>query len=192
LNRAVFLDRDGVIIVDDDCITRVDQIRLIEGVPEALVKLKAAGYLLIIVSNQPVVARGLITQRDVIVVNNAMQQRIVAAGGCEFDGFYFCPHHPHASLDEFRIVCECRKPAPGLLFRAASEKTIDVKESFMVGDRITDIIAGKTAGCMTIQVLSGKHDAAPIMTTSPLDLSIKPDYICDDLMQATAWILRKK
>jgi D-glycero-D-manno-heptose 1,7-bisphosphate phosphatase len=192
MNRAVFLDRDGVVIVDADLITQIDQIHVIDGIPEALRRLKKAGFLLIIVSNQPVVARGLITETEVIALNDEIQHRIIQSGGCGFNGFYFCPHHPNATLQEFRIVCECRKPAPGLLFQAATDKAIDLKTSFMVGDRITDIIAGKNAGCTTIQVLSGMHEAAPIVTTGPIDLSIKADHICSNLLQAANWILEKQ
>ena len=192
MHRAVFFDRDGVIIADGDLITEIDQIRIIEGAQEALAQLKEAGYLLVLISNQTVVARGLMTEKEVIALNDEIQQRIIKTGGRAFDGFYFCPHHPHATLQEFRIVCKCRKPAPGLLLQAATEKTIDLKTSFMIGDRITDILAGKSAGCTTIQVLSGKHDAAPIITASPLDLSIKPDHLCNDVLQAASWILGKK
>jgi D-glycero-D-manno-heptose 1,7-bisphosphate phosphatase len=192
MNRAVFLDRDGVIIVDADLITRIDQIHVIDGVPEALSKLKRAGFLLIIVSNQPVVARGLISEHEVKALQNEVERRIVHAGGCGFDGFFFCPHHPKANIKEYRLVCDCRKPAPGLILKAASDNTIDVALSYMIGDRITDIIAGKNAGCSTVQVLSGMHAATPIQTSSPIDSSIKPDHICSDLLQASAFILNKK
>ena len=143
LKKAVFLDRDGVIIVDANLITRIGQIKVIEGVPEAMTRLKLAGFLLIIISNQPVVARGLISEEEVKALNNEIENIILKFGGPQFDGFYFCPHHPNANLENYRILCDCRKPAPGMLLKAASEKGIDVKRSFMVGDRITDIIAGK-------------------------------------------------
>ena len=189
LKKAVFLDRDGVIIVDTNLITRADQIKVIKGIPEAMTRLKLAGFLLIIISNQPVVARGLISEDEVKVLNNKIENIILKSGEPQFDGFYFCPHHPNANLENYRILCDCRKPSPGLLLKATSEKGIDIKKSFMVGDRITDIIAGKKAGCTTIQVLSGMHSSEPIQTSDAIDLSIKPDLICADLSEAASWIL---
>jgi D-glycero-D-manno-heptose 1,7-bisphosphate phosphatase len=105
----VFLDRDGVLIEDVDLVTSADQIRLL------LQSLRAAGFALVVVTNQPVVARGLATEEQVGEINAEIARRLAAQGAPGFDAFYFCPHHPRASLPQYRLDCDCRKPRPGLL-----------------------------------------------------------------------------
>jgi len=161
----------------------------LEGVPQALRSLKAAGFQLIIVSNQTVVARGLVTEEEVYAINAEMERLLEQAGAPHLDGFYFCPHHPNATLPAYRIACECRKPRPGLLLRAAREHNLNLGASFMVGDRITDIIAGARAGCWTVLVQTGEHQAPPIETIEPLDESVQPDYACANLSEVARWIL---
>src|SRR5579863_1608098 len=121
MKAAVFLDRDGVLIEDTHLATNVGQIRMLEGVPRALRQLKEADFRLIVVSNQTVVARGLATEREVEMMNERMDQLIRQAGGPMMDGFYFCPHHPKATLTAYRVNCDCRKPQPGMWLRAARE-----------------------------------------------------------------------
>lgn len=186
---AIFLDRDGVLIEDVHLLTNPGDIRILEGVSQALRSLKEAGFQLIVISNQTVVARGLITEQEVCAINVEMESLLEQAGGPHLDGFYFCPHHPNATLLAYRITCECRKPQPGLLLRAAREHTLKLGASFMVGDRITDIIAGARAGCQTVLVQTGKHQAPPIETVEPLDESVHPDYTCASLSEAAEWIL---
>lgn len=192
MNEAVFFDRDGVLIEDVDLLTTPDDIRIIDGTPQALRSLKEAGFRLIVISNQTVVARGLATEEDVYAINGEMQRLLEEAGGPRLDGFYFCPHHPNATLPAYRIACECRKPRPGLLLRAAREHDLDLGESFVIGDRITDIIAGARAGCRTVLVQTGEHEAPPIETVEPLDASVQPNGICANLVEAARWILGTK
>jgi len=187
---AVFLDRDGVLIKDIHLLTNPEDIRVLEGVPQALRSLKQAGFKLIVVSNQTVVARGLLTEQEVYAINAEMERLLKQAGGPHLDGFYFCPHHPNATLPAYRIACECRKPRPGLLLRAAGEHNLDLSASFMVGDRITDIIAGARAGCRTVLVQTGKHVEPPIETVEPLDELVQSDHVCADLKAAAEWILQ--
>ncbi len=189
MNKAVFLDRDGVLIEEVHLLTKPEQIRVLPGVAEALQKLKAAGFHLIVVSNQTVISRGLATEAEVKAVNSHMEKLLENAS--LLDGIYICPHHPNATLASYRKNCDCRKPQPGLLLRAAEERAINLKDSFMVGDRITDIIAGARAGCRTILVQTGNHLAPPIETVEPLDETIRPDYVCADLKAAAQWILKK-
>lgn len=189
---AIFLDRDGVLIEDVHLLTNPGDIRVLEGVPQALKNLKEAGFKLIVVSNQTVVARGLITEEDVFAINAEIELLLDQAGAPHLDGFYFCPHHPNATLPAYRIVCNCRKPQPGLLLRAAREHNLNLGVSFVVGDRITDIIAGARAGCRTVLVQTGKHDAPSIKTVEPLDESVQPDHVCADLRAASEWILKLK
>lgn len=189
LTPAVFLDRDGVLIEDVDLLTREDQIKLIPGVPQSLSLLHQAGYRLIVVSNQAVVARGLSTESEVQKLHHEIGRRITESGGPVLDGCYFCPHHPQAKLAAYRVSCECRKPRPGLLLRAAEEHRLDLRASVMVGDRLTDVVAGLRAGCRTIQVLTGRHSDPPIQTTEPLPEDVTPDHACSDLSAAVRWIL---
>jgi D-glycero-D-manno-heptose 1,7-bisphosphate phosphatase len=192
MNAATFLDRDGVIIDDVHLLARASDIRLLNHAPEALMALRRAGFRLIVASNQTVVARGLVTEQQVGELETEVERLLEQAGGPPLDGFYFCPHHPNATLPQYRVDCECRKPRPGLLLRAAREHTVELKASFMIGDRITDVIAGARAGCRTVLVETGKHSEPPIEVAEPLDQSIRPDHICADLAAAAVWILRMK
>ena len=190
MNAAVFLDRDGVLVEDVDLLTRAEDFVILDGVPRALGCLQRAGFRLVVISNQTVVARGLASENDVRALNVRLQQLLERAGGARLDAWYFCPHHPNATLPAYRVNCDCRKPRPGLLLRAAREHDLDLAASFAVGDRITDIIAGTRAGCRTILVQTGKHLDLPIQTSEPLDLAIEPDHTCADLEAATRWILK--
>jgi len=189
MNAAVFLDRDGVLVQDVDLLTRREDMRLLAGVPEALGLLKRAGYSLDVVSNQTVVARGMASETEVDALNECLQHMIEQAGGPRLDGWYFCPHHPKANVPAYRVNCECRKPQPGMLLRAARELGLNLSASYMVGDRITDIIAGARAGCRTILVQTGMHGQPPIETAEPLDVSVQPDFTCAGLPAAADWIL---
>lgn len=188
MKPAVFLDRDGVLVRDTDLLTRREAFEILPGVPEALRRLRNDGFRLVVTSNQTVVARGLISEEDVRALHQYLQQRLLDAGAPELDGWYFCPHHPKATLTSYRLDCECRKPRPGLLLRAAQDLDLELASSFAVGDRITDIIAGSRARCRTILVQTGKHLEPPIETGEPLDQTIRPDYVCADLQAAADWI----
>src|SRR5438094_4831233 len=146
MRRAVFLDRDGVLIEDVNLLTKREQIRIMPGVAQALERLKQAGFALVVVSNQTVVARGLASEEDVRGINVYLQQLLVQTGGPSLDGWYFCPHHPNATLAGYRMACECRKPGTGMLRQAAQEHDLYLLKSFAVGDRMTDIIAGARVG----------------------------------------------
>ncbi len=187
--RAVFLDRDGVLVRDVHLLTLPEQLELLPGVPRALQLLHDAGLALVVVSNQTVVARGLVTEAQVERVHRAMQQEISAAGGTLLDAVFYCPHHPHADVAAYRQDCDCRKPATGMLLEAASAHQLDLAASWMVGDRPSDIIAGRSAGCRTVQVMSGKHGAAPIISSRWQDVSTEPDFLCADLARAALVVL---
>jgi D-glycero-D-manno-heptose 1,7-bisphosphate phosphatase len=176
IHKAAFLDRDGVLVSDSGVVTDAGQFVLLEGVPEALWRLKRAGYLLLVVTNQAVVARGLISEKGLLRLHDALQDLLVTQGAPKLDAIYACPHHPNANLPEYRLECQCRKPRPGLLLQAAQENNVDLRQSFMIGDRLSDIAAGQRAGCRTILVQTGQHLAAPIQTVDPLE-STPPDYV---------------
>ncbi len=189
LRPAVFLDRDGVLIEDVNLLVRPNQVQLTDGAAWAVETLKEAGYQVVVVSNQTVVARGMATEDDVVAVHDWIQHLLIAAQSLPIDAFYFCPHHPNATLPQYRVVCQCRKPRPGLLLQAAAERDIDLVRSYMVGDRITDIIAGQRAGCQTILIESGRHLDPLIESLDPIDPLCRPDFVCADLRQAACLIL---
>ena len=191
MKRAVFLDRDGVLVEDAGLIVKPEQLKLLPGATEALQPLHRAAFSLVVVSNQAAVARGLIQETDVSQINARLERLLQMAGGPPLDGWYFCPHHPNATLAAYRVDCDCRKPRPGLLLRAALELALDLPASFMVGDRITDVIAGQRAGCRTVLVRTGMHLAPLIETVEPVDASMHPDHTCGSLAEAAEWILRK-
>jgi D-glycero-D-manno-heptose 1,7-bisphosphate phosphatase len=197
---AVFLDRDGVLVEDRGLLVDPAGIQILPGVPAALRKLKEAGFFLAVVSNQAVVARGLISLRDLDALNTRIRGLLQAAGAPPLDAAYFCPHHPEAALPQYRVVCDCRKPRPGSLLRAAREHGLDLAASFMIGDRMTDIAAGAAAGCRTVLLETGQHDAPPIVTAltpfpSPGGRGedvCRPNHTCADLPAAAAWILGER
>jgi D-glycero-D-manno-heptose 1,7-bisphosphate phosphatase len=189
--RAVFLDRDGVLIEDVDLLDTPERIRILPGVPRSLQRLADNGFKLIVVSNQAIVARGVLTEKEMLNLHAEIEQRLQEAGSPPLSGFYYCPHHPSASISKWRIRCECRKPRPGLLQKAASEICVDLKLSFMVGDRLTDALAGARAGCRSVLVETGMHEAPLIESPDLIDPSFRPDFICPDLGSAVDWILQQ-
>jgi D-glycero-D-manno-heptose 1,7-bisphosphate phosphatase len=185
---AVFLDRDGVIIRDVDLLVRVDQIELLPGAAAAVRRLRDARLPVVIVTNQPVVARGFVTEEEVLALEAVIEQRLGDAGAI-VDGFYYCPHHPRATLAEYRLACECRKPRPGMLLRAARELGLDLAASTMIGDRLSDVTAGRRAGCRTILVETGMHGAPPIESPDPPAPQTTPDHVVPDLVAAVDMVL---
>ncbi len=192
MNRAVFLDRDGVLVEDVHLLTRSEQIIVLPGVAQALRAFGEAGFKLIVVSNQTVVARGLASEAEVSAVNVHLEALLQRAGAPPLAGFYICPHHPNATLPQYRTDCQCRKPRPGLFLQAAREHDIVLPRSFAVGDRITDIIAGAKAGCRTVLMQTGKHADAPIESPEGIDAITQPDHVCASLAAAAEWILKQK
>jgi len=154
LRPAVFLDRDGTINVEKNYLYRIEDFEFIPGAQEAIRRLKDAGYLVIVVTNQSGVARGYFTLKDVHQLHEHMQAEL-AKYGTAIDAFYVCPHHPSEGGGEYKFDCACRKPAPGMLLQAASDFGIDLHRSFMVGDKVADIEAGQSVGCHTVLVMSG-------------------------------------
>ena len=155
MRKAVFLDRDGVLNKDPPHYAhRLDQLELIPRSGTAVKILNEHGYLVIIISNQSGVARGYYTEKEVSVFNNALLMKIREFGG-EVDAIYYCPHHPDSNIEKYKIECYCRKPNPGMLLNAAKEHDIDLGKSYVIGDKWSDIEAGKNAGCQAILVLTG-------------------------------------
>lgn len=153
---AIFLDRDGTINVDHGYIHEIDNFQFIEGAIEAMHELKKMGFALVMVTNQSGIARGIFSEDDFMQLTEWMDWSL-ADRDVDLDGIYFCPHHPEAAIEEYRQQCDCRKPQPGMLLSAQKELNIDMAASYMVGDKIDDMLAGKAAGVgRTILVRSGK------------------------------------
>lgn len=169
--KAIFLDRDGTINKYVGFLRNIDDFELIEGVAEAIRKINASGYLAVVVTNQPVIARGEITYKELKEIHNKMET-LLGLEGAYLDAIYFCPHHPHkgyeGEIPELKIDCECRKPKPGLFIKAAHELNIDLSRSYMVGDGENDIKAGKAAGCNTVLITDESKDMGQDMTVKSL------------------------
>ena len=170
--RAVFLDRDGTVNVYKGFLTNIDEFELIDGVAEAIKKINSSGYLCILVTNQPVIARGEVTYEELEQVHNKLET-LLGLQGAYIDGIYYCPHHPHKGYEgevpELKIDCDCRKPKPGMLYKAAKDFNIDLSKSYMVGDSENDIKAGTLAGCKTVLVGMTQHDMYDYGETDKLD-----------------------
>ncbi|WP_343087350.1 HAD-IIIA family hydrolase [Roseburia faecis] len=157
--KAIFLDRDGTINEYVGFLTDIKEFHLLDGVAEAIRKINASGYLAIVVTNQPIIARGEVSFTELQEIHNKMET-LLGAEGAYIDAIYFCPHHPDKGFEgervEYKISCDCRKPKPGMLLKAAEDFNIDLSRSWMVGDGKNDVEAGKNAGCKT--VLIGTED----------------------------------
>lgn len=153
--KAVFLDRDGTINRYVGFLREIDDFVLLPGAAEAIKKINALGYLAIVVTNQPVIARGEVTYSQLQQIHNKMET-LLGMEGAYLDGIYYCPHHPHkgyaGEIPELKFDCQCRKPKPGLLLQAARDFNIDLAGSWMVGDSENDILAGLAAGCKTVRI----------------------------------------
>lgn len=151
---AVFLDRDGTVIRQVELLHKPSQVKIFSGAAEAIGTLNRLGYLVVIVTNQPVVARGIIGPKEVDHIHAVMVDRF-GKKGARIDAVYYCPHHPQANVKKYRMACKCRKPAPGMILRAAKEHGIDLKKSFFIGDSTRDVLAGNRAKVTMILVRTG-------------------------------------
>lgn len=171
MQKAVFLDRDGTINKYIGFLRKPEEFELLPGVAEAIKKLNASGYLVIVVTNQPVIARGEVSVEQLNDIHNKMET-LLGLEGTYVDAIYYCPHHPDygykGEIRELKIVCECRKPKPGMLLEAAKDYHIDLHESWMIGDDKRDIDAGKQAGCKTAFIGSEKNDFDQDITVESL------------------------
>lgn len=149
---AAFLDRDGVLNEDRGYVHRWEDFSFLPGVIEALRQLQHKGYLLVVITNQSAVARGLCAEADVLALHERMRT-VLREQGIELAGIYHCPHHPQGSVPRYARACPCRKPEPGMILRAAQEHGIDLARSFLVGDKISDLEAGRAAGIPSLYLV---------------------------------------
>ena len=153
--KAIFLDRDGTINRYVGFLKDIDDFQLNEHVSQAIRKINDSDYLCIVITNQPVIARGEVTYDQLNMIHNKMET-LLGKDGAYIDGLYFCPHHPDSGFEkevrELKIDCDCRKPKPGMLYKASEDFNIDLSESYMIGDSDNDVLAGNAAGCKSIQI----------------------------------------
>ena len=159
-DKAIFLDRDETLIEDPGYINNPDQVKLLDGVAEALIELKDLGYKLIVVTNQSVVARGIVTEKILGEIHDRLKQ-LLAEKGAFLDRIYYCPYHPDGIVPKYRKESNCRKPNPGMLIRAADEMDIDLSQSWCIGNSSRDVEAGLRAGCKTILLDTPSHQRPP-------------------------------
>lgn len=174
---AVFLDKDGTLVEDVPYNVDPSRIRLTRGAGEAVRSLAAEGYRIVVISNQSGVARGFFAEAALTDVERHLRT-LLAAEGVELDGFYYCPHHPQGKVAEYAIACDCRKPQPGMVRRAASDLALELQSSWFVGDILDDVEAGRRAGCQTVLLDTG-HETEWIVT--PLR---RPSAVARDLPEA--------
>lgn len=192
IRPAVFFDRDGTLnemVYDEthgimDSPRLPDQVRLMPGASEAILRLRTLGFLIVVVTNQPGIAKGTLTEQSLRAVNDRLA-KLLHQQHAAWDFLYYCPHHPNAGTDNpFSCTCDCRKPRAGLFFKAAREHGISLRDSWTIGDGIVDIQAGHAAGCRTVLVTKLKLEQIERF----IHLNCEPDYCAGDLSQATGWI----
>jgi D-glycero-D-manno-heptose 1,7-bisphosphate phosphatase len=154
---AVFIDRDGVLIEDVDYLDDPGDIAILPGAAEGIAALNRAGWPVVIVTNQSGVARGLFSAATVELIHDRLLE-LLEGYGARIAAIYYCPHHPTSGLSGHGLECDCRKPRPGMLHKAAAELGLDLASSWMIGDRLTDLQAGAAAGCRTVLVRTGKGE----------------------------------
>jgi len=186
---GVFLDRDGTVCEEVGYVNHVSRCRLLPHSAEAIRLLNEAGRRIAIVTNQAGVARGYFRE-DMILAVHERVRGLLAEGGARVDGIYYCPHHPTAGEPPYRSACDCRKPLPGLVLRAARELGIDLARSYMVGDSARDVQAAQAAGVTPVLVLTGygrgewEHQRERF--------KVPPAYVAEDLLDASRWILARE
>jgi D-glycero-D-manno-heptose 1,7-bisphosphate phosphatase len=187
--RAIFLDRDNTIIEDPDgYLGDPAKVKLLPGAATAIASMGRMGYRIIVASNQSGVARGMFTEEDVQAVNDEMSRQLKEFGGASIDASYYCPFHPEATVSQFKMDHEWRKPKPGMLLQAAEDFSLDLGQSWMIGDMPRDIAAGAAAGCRTILIRDPDHPAPDNESNS---LPVSPNFIVKSLADAARIILRE-
>jgi D-glycero-D-manno-heptose 1,7-bisphosphate phosphatase len=175
--RAVFLDRDGVIIEDTGYIGDIARVKFLPGVGQAIKQLNSKNFKVIIISNQAGVARGYFSEEDVRAVNTHIQEKL-AEKQAAIDGIYYCPHHIEGVIEKYTVDCDCRKPKTGMIENAVRDFHIDLEKSFIIGDNASDVEAGRRAGCRTV-----------LITATGKGADAAADHSANDLPDAVKWLL---
>ena len=185
MNRACFIDRDGVLIKEKNYLGSPDQVELFPQTAEAIRLLKKNGFITVVVSNQSGVARGYFREKDIAEVE-ARISSLLAAENVSIDAWYYCCHHPDGIKPEYARHCECRKPAPGMFLRAADDLNIELADSFMIGDKYSDLNAATNAGCrMSVMVMTG-HGREELAKNKDKQ---RPVAVADNILEAVKHII---
>jgi D-glycero-D-manno-heptose 1,7-bisphosphate phosphatase len=179
MNKAIFLDRDGVLNEDPGFLHKIEDLKFYPGVIYTLIELSKTDYKIIIVTNQPGIGRGLYSELEYLAFEKEYLDRLAkqSEGKIRIDKIYYCPHHPTKGIGKYKKICECRKPEPGMLLNAQKDFNIDFSKSFMIGDKRSDIQAGQTVGCKTILVETG------CAGKGGEGCDVSPDFILKQLIQ---------
>lgn len=183
-DRAVFLDKDGTLLENVPYNVEPRLMRLTDRAGDAL-RLLSPHFRLVVISNQSGVAHGYFSESALAGVESRLRQ-LLAAQGVELDGFFYCPHYPQGQVAAYRVDCECRKPRSGMLVKAAAELRVDLSRSWMIGDILDDVEAGRRAGCRTVLIDNGGE------TEWQSSEYRQPDFTCGDLCTAAEWILDQR
>ena len=186
MKKAVFLDRDGTVNEEVGYLTDIDKLRLIPDAGAAIRKLNEAGFLVVLVTNQAGVARGYFPE-SLVAEAHARLDELLQAEGARLDAVYYCPHHPTAGTSSYTRACDCRKPGTGLIDQASRDLPIDVKHSYMVGDKWSDVELGQRAGTAAVLVRSG-YAADDPGNVRPQHV-VEPEFIAHDIAEAADWII---
>lgn len=181
---AVFLDRDGVINEEINYLYKPEDLRFIPSAIEAIKTLNTNNFLTVVVTNQAGVARGYFSEEDVRNLHRYMQDQLNLEDA-HIDSFYYCPHHPSEGLGDYLLNCCCRKPKPGLLHQAETDFGLELKSSYLIGDKYSDVLAGQQVGCKVVLVKTG-HGMNELKSP-PQDIVL--DYIATDILDAVLWII---
>jgi D-glycero-D-manno-heptose 1,7-bisphosphate phosphatase len=153
-HAACFLDRDGVVIEEVHYLSDPEQVRLLPGAAKSIARLNALKVPVVVATNQAGVAHGYFPETRVVEIHRRLDELLIEQGAL-VDRYYYCPHHPQAKVAQYRLECACRKPSPGMLQQAAAELKLDLRRSFLIGDKLSDIEAGIQAGCQVVLTLTG-------------------------------------
>jgi D-glycero-D-manno-heptose 1,7-bisphosphate phosphatase len=186
---AVFLDRDGTLTEEVGYVNHPSRLRLLPRAAEAIRRLNAAGVAAVVVTNQAGIARGYFSESVLHAVNDALRAQLADAGA-RLDGLYACMHHPTEGEAPYRAQCECRKPKPGLLLRAAAELGLDLTRSTMVGDKASDLVPARAVGADAVLVLTGYGRGEWEYQRARFE--VVPDHVAGDLLDAVEWALAKQ
>jgi D-glycero-D-manno-heptose 1,7-bisphosphate phosphatase len=184
---AAFLDRDGTLNEEVNFVRTPEELEMLPGAAVSVRALNNRGIVVCIISNQSGIARGFFTEEDLVPIHTKLERELDRAGAW-IDRIYYCPHHPTEGQPPYNVVCTCRKPGTGMLQQAALEFGLDLQRSFVVGDRIVDIQAGRAAGATTILVMTGY---GPHALEECREQGVSPDYIAVDIAEAANIIMQK-
>ena len=188
-SKAIFIDRDGTLNEDVGYISDPKEFRLFDFAPEAVRLINNSGFLVIVLTNQSGIARGFLTEEILGRLHDKMESEL-ASRGARIDRIYFCPHHPEIGEPPYKVDCDCRKPKSGLILQAATEMDVNLKKSYVVGDRYRDMEMGQAVGATGVLVLTGFGREEAL--TPPANRLQQPEHVAENLVEAVRWILNRE